>query len=118
MRLKMRGSWCSAVFLSVPIVVATGAIKHQRNHKEVFMCSNEPLKDLLDTLQALKMEMRDAAEPGVRQRLDEAIEKIQSILSSREYSDDEKKSRVLSFLGQVMDKLPSIVNLLKMFSDF
>ncbi len=72
------------------------------------------MKNVLKSLHAIKLSMHDTAETGINEKLDEAIKLIeQNIESGSNTSNDE----ILIAIGKVLNKLPSIVSLLKLFSD-
>lgn len=75
--------------------------------------NKEPLKQVLIVLLDVKASMRDAADTGVIERLDQAIELIRESIDSGQTTAD-KKYDVLVVLGQVLEKLPSIVALIQL----
>lgn len=73
------------------------------------------IESLLDTLQALKVRLRDTAEPSVNQQLDQAIAEIQKALENNE--DSKQLYRIsLDVLGKLFNSLPSIVKLIELLS--
>ena len=80
------------------------------------MINENLLKQVLETLIALKASIHDTAEPGVSEKLDEAIKEIQFLI---EKGDNSKLAynKALNCLGWVFEKIPSIAALLKLFSD-
>lgn len=73
------------------------------------------MKNVLESLHAIKMSMHDTAETGINEKLDEAIKLIEQNIESG--SSDIGSDEVLIAIGKMLDKLPSIVSLLKLFSD-
>lgn len=78
--------------------------------------SNESMKKVLESLMAIKVSMHDVAETGVNEKLDEAIKLLEQHNESGSCSSDAAEE-VLVVIGRVLEKLPSIVTLLKLFSD-
>ncbi|AGA35133.1 hypothetical protein TVNIR_3498 [Thioalkalivibrio nitratireducens DSM 14787] len=77
--------------------------------------NEEPLKKVLIVLLDVKASMHDAADTSATEQLDEAIELIQGFIDTG-YRDAGMKHAVLSALGKVLEKLPSIVALLQLLS--
>ena len=78
------------------------------------MNHSESIEKLLKALQALKVTLRDTAEPGVNRDLDEAIAELQSIIESNEISD-RAFAKALQLLDKFFTSLPSIVKLIEFF---
>jgi hypothetical protein len=76
----------------------------------------ESIERLLDTLLALKVTLRDTAEPSISHQLDEAIAEIQGILENDEDSDL-ASVKALDVLGKFFSCLPSIAKLIELFYD-
>ena len=76
----------------------------------------QSLKKLLDTLVELKATMHDVANTSANGQLDEAIALVQQCIEKGN-ADTATKNRILFVIGAVIDKLPSIAALLKLFSD-
>tara|TARA_R110001592_G_C13013731_1_gene736935 strand:- start:466 stop:705 length:240 start_codon:yes stop_codon:yes gene_type:complete len=76
--------------------------------------NNESIKRLLETLMALKVTLRDTAEPSMNCELDEAIAELQLILESNE-SSELTHAKALELLGKVFSSLPSIAKLIESF---
>lgn len=78
------------------------------------MSSVESIKRLLETLKAMKVTLRDTADPSISQQLDDAIAEIQVIL------EDENSELVcvkaLDVLGKFFSCLPSIAKLIEFFN--
>ena len=73
------------------------------------------MKNVLKSLHAIKLSMHDTAETGINEKLDEAIKLIEQNIESG--SNHTNSTETLLAIGKVLDKLPSIVSLLKLFSD-
>jgi hypothetical protein len=69
---------------------------------------------VLDSLIAIKASIHETAETGVNEKLDEAIELVKEHINCGSCSDADE---ILVVLGKMLDRLPSIVALLKLFSD-
>lgn len=76
---------------------------------------NESLKKVLDTLHGLKQTMHGEANASVSRQLDEAITLVQQCIENGS-TDADTNNKVLSVIGKVLQKLPSIAALLKLFS--
>ena len=76
----------------------------------------ESMKKVLDNLIGLKQTMHGEANASVSQQLDEAISIVQLCIDSGS-NDSDAANRVMSAIGKVLDKLPSIAALLKLFYD-
>ena len=76
----------------------------------------ESIERLLETLLALKVTLRDTAEPSISHQLDEAIAEIQDILENDEDSDL-SRVKALDALGKFFSCLPSIIKLIELFYD-
>lgn len=76
----------------------------------------ESLKKVLESLAAIKASMHDVAETGVNEKIDEAIELIEQCIKNGSYSRA-AADEVLVVVGKALEKLPSVVALLKLFSD-
>lgn len=74
----------------------------------------ESIKSLLKTLQALKVTIRDTAEPSINRVLDEAIAEIQHILENDKDSEL-THAKALELIGKFFDSLPSITKLIELF---
>ncbi|HAU0227390.1 TPA: hypothetical protein JBF13_05365 [Legionella pneumophila] len=72
------------------------------------------LKELLETLQRLKVDLRDTAEPSISRQLDEAITELQSVIDSGE-AGNFSNAQALGLLGKVFSSLPSIAKLIEFF---
>ncbi|HAT8742783.1 TPA: hypothetical protein ACT9BX_002261 [Legionella pneumophila] len=72
------------------------------------------LKELLETLQRLKVALRDTAEPSISRQLDEAIAELQSVIGSDE-AGSFSSAKALGLLGKVLSSLPSIAKLIDIF---
>lgn len=77
--------------------------------------NDESLEKVLESLVAIKASMHDVAETCVSEKLDEAIELVQQHIDSGSYSSGAAEE-VLVVIGRVLEKLPSVVALLKLFS--
>lgn len=77
--------------------------------------NEEPMKKVLIVLRDVKASMHDAADTSATEQLDEAIELIQGYIEMG-VQDADNKHAVLSALGKVLEKLPSIVSLLQLLS--
>jgi len=77
--------------------------------------SEEPMKKVLIVLRDVKASMHDAADTSATEQLDEAIELIQGYIDTG-HRDADMKHAVMSALGKVLEKLPSIVALLQLLS--
>ena len=77
----------------------------------------ESIKRLLETLLALKVTLRDTAEPSISLQLDEAIAEIQGIL---ENDEDSELSRVkaLDVLGKFFNCSKHAASFYRVFKDF
>lgn len=73
------------------------------------------LKKLLDTLLKLKTATGDAAESSINRQLDEAIELVRQSIKNGDNSS-EIANKILVLIGNILDQLPSIVALIKLFS--
>ena len=73
------------------------------------------LKKVLIVLLDVRASMHDAADTSATEQLDEAIDLIQGYIDTENLDADTKHS-VLSALGKVFEKLPSIVALLQFLS--
>lgn len=73
------------------------------------------MKNVLESLHAIKLSMHDTAETGINEKLDEAIELLEQYIESDR--GDINSDEIIIAIGKVLDKLPSIVSLLKLFSD-
>lgn len=69
---------------------------------------------ILENLNSIKSTLRDTADPSIIKALDDAIKEItlleQDVLTKKKYNH-----RVLIILGKVLDKLPSLMALIKTF---
>ena len=77
--------------------------------------NEESLKKVLIVLLDVKASMHDAADTSATEQLDEVIELIQGYIDTG-CRDAGMKYAVLSALGKVLEKLPSIVALLQLLS--
>lgn len=73
------------------------------------------MKNVLKSLYAIKLSMHDTAETGINEKLDEAIKLIEQYVESG--GGNANGDEIIIAIGKVLDKLPSIVSLLKLFSD-
>ena len=78
--------------------------------------STKYMKMVLDSLVAIKASMHDVAETCVDEKLDEAIELVERCIEDGR-CDSGTTDEVLIVVGRVLEKLPSITALLKLFSD-
>lgn len=76
---------------------------------------DEPLEKVLDSLKAIKVSMHDVAETCVNEELDKAISLVEQRLNQGN-SGTNTTEDVLVVIGKVLEKLPSVVALLKLFS--
>lgn len=74
----------------------------------------ESIESLLETLQALRVALRDTAEPSISRELDEAIAEVQLILKNDECSEL-SNAKALELLGKFFNSLPSITKLIELF---
>ena len=72
------------------------------------------LSSSIETLKSLRLELRNGIENNVLEMLDEAIFDLEQIQHG---SDKISASKVLHILGQVLEKLPIIVELFHILSD-
>ncbi len=80
------------------------------------MSTKKSMKRVLDSLMAIKATRHNVAETRVDEKLDEAIKLVEQCIkdgSCKSGSGDE----VLVAISKVLERLPSIVALLKLFSD-
>lgn len=73
----------------------------------------ESIERLLKTLQALKVTLRDTAEPSITRELDEAIAELQHIVNCSENSEA-SRAKALELLGKFLNSLPSIAKLIEL----
>jgi hypothetical protein len=78
--------------------------------------NTKSMKRVLDSLLAIKASMHDEAETRVNEKLDEAIELVKRYIKDGSYRSG-TTDEVLVAIGKVLEILPSIVALLKLFSD-
>ena len=78
--------------------------------------STKSMKMVLDSLIAIKASMHDVAETCVNEKLDEAIELVEQCIKSGR-CDSGTTDEILIVVGRVLEKLPSITALLRLFSD-
>ena len=78
--------------------------------------NTKSMKRVLDSLLAIKASMHDEAETRVNEKLDEAIELVKRYIKDGSYRSG-TTNEVLVAIGKVLEILPSIVALLKLFSD-
>ena len=78
--------------------------------------STKSMKRVLDSLMAIKASTHDEAETSVDEKLDEAIKLIEQYIKDGSYSSV-TTDEVLVVIGRALEKLPSIIALLKLFSD-
>ncbi len=76
----------------------------------------EPLKKVLESLLEAKASMHDVANTSAVEKLDEVINLVQRGIADGN-TDSEFYTKVLFAVGKAFDQLPSIIALLKMFSD-
>jgi len=74
----------------------------------------ESFERLLETLLAMKVTLRDTAEPSINNELDEAIAELQLIIAANENSEA-SSAKALELLGKFLNRLPSIVKLIELF---
>ena len=72
------------------------------------------LSSSIETLKSLRLELRNGIENNVLEMLDEAIFDLEQI---QQGSDKISASKVLHILGQVLEKLPMIVELIHILSE-
>lgn len=72
------------------------------------------IKRVLDSLIAMKASIRDVADTSVNENLDEAIRLLEQYI---ENGSCDNNYAVLVVIGKLLEKFPSIVALLKLFSD-
>ncbi len=77
---------------------------------------HESLMKLLESLYVIKARVHDVAETSVNEKLDEAIELVQQYLKDGSVSSS-ANDEILISVGKVLDRLPSIVALIKLFLD-
>ena len=77
--------------------------------------NEESLNKMLTVLIDVKASMHDAANTSATERLDEAIELILECIETGKH-DTGTQLAVLSVLGRVFEKLPSIAALLQLLS--
>ncbi|MFC3873009.1 hypothetical protein [Neisseria musculi] len=65
------------------------------------------LKNTIDTLKQLKMEMHDDMDSSTQAKLDQVIQDL-------EQHDDLTKSKLLQILGEVLDWLPVIRSIMQL----
>lgn len=75
-----------------------------------------PLEKVLNSLIEIKACRQDETNADVTERLDEAIAFIQECIKNGSY-DRKSIETVYIVLGRLLEKLPSIVTLIKYFSD-
>lgn len=78
--------------------------------------STKSMKRVLDSLEAIKASMHDEAETSVDDKLDEAIKLVKQYIKNESNSSN-TTDEILVVIGRVLEKLPSIVALLKLYSD-
>ena len=78
--------------------------------------NTQSLKKVLDTLVELKATMHDVADTSANEKLDEAIKLVQQSIEKGN-ADDDTNNRILFAIGKVLETIPSIAALLKLFSD-
>ena len=74
----------------------------------------ESIESLLETLQALKVTLRDTAEPSINCELDEAIAELQLIIEN-DAGGELTHAKALGLLGKFFNSLPSIAKLIESF---
>jgi len=77
--------------------------------------NTELLRSSIDTLKSIRSELRSNLEDSVLKMLDEAIVDLEYIQQS---SDQISARDVLYILGQVLERLPMIVELIHIVSTF
>ena len=79
--------------------------------------STKSMKKVLDSLVAIKASLHDVAETCVDdKKLDEAIELVERCIENGR-CDSNTTNELLIIIGKVLEKLPSIAALLKLFSN-
>ncbi|WP_020407460.1 hypothetical protein [Hahella ganghwensis] len=73
----------------------------------------ESYERLLETLLAMKVALRDTAEPNINRELDKAIAELQHIIEANENSEA-SHAKALELLGKFLNNLPSIVKLIEL----
>lgn len=73
----------------------------------------ESIKRLLESLLAMKVTLRDTAEPSINSELDEAIAELQRIIEANENSEA-SRAKALELLGKFFNNLPSIAKLIEL----
>lgn len=81
-----------------------------------FEMNTDYLKDVLDALVELKASLHDVADTSAKQKLDEAIKLVQQCIEKGK-ADTDTKNRILFAVGKVLEAIPSIAAILRMFSD-
>lgn len=99
------GNWCDFASIRGPSV--KGILDMSKD--------NLLMKNVLKSLHAIKLSMRDTAETGINEKLDEAIKLIEQYIEGG--NSNTNCDEIIIAIGKVLDKLPSIVSLLKLFSD-
>jgi hypothetical protein len=80
------------------------------------MNTKKSMKRLLDSLTAIKASRHNVAETSVDENLDEAIKLLEQCIKDGSYKRV-SRNEFLVVIGRVLERLPSIVALLKLFSD-
>lgn len=86
------------------------------NKKVNIMSTKKSMEKVLDSLIAIKASQHNVAETRVDERLDEAIKLVEQYIKDGSYKS-RSGDEVLVVIGKVLERLPSIVALLKLFSD-
>ena len=76
----------------------------------------ESIERLLETLLAMKVTLRDTAEPSINRELDEVIAELQRIVEANENSEL-SRAKALELLGKFFDYLPSIAKLIELLCE-
>ena len=73
--------------------------------------NNLLMKNVLESLHAIKLSTHDMAETGIDEKLDEAIKLVEQYIES-ENQDVDKADEILFAIGKALELLPSIVALI------
>lgn len=80
------------------------------------MSTKKSMKKVLDSLMAIKASRHNVAETRVDEKLDEAIRLVEQCIKDESYKSG-SGDEVLVAIGKVLESLPSIAALLKLFLD-
>ena len=79
------------------------------------MNESQSLERFLETLRAVKAAIRDTAEPGIIEQLNQSIDEIQELLESGD-SSEAARAKAWECLGLFFKSLPSIAELIELLS--